>query len=76
MAWTADAIGGLLEVDERGLELTGLSFDRLRGGSFLAVVHPDDRGVQSGRILHGIGRGHSIGRATAIGGSATAVRSR
>ena len=43
VAWTADAIGGLLEVDERGLELTGLSFDQLRGGSFLAVVHPNDR---------------------------------
>lgn len=43
IAWTADALGGLLHVDARGLELAGSSLDALRGERFLALVHPDDR---------------------------------
>jgi diguanylate cyclase (GGDEF)-like protein/PAS domain S-box-containing protein len=43
VAWTADAIGGILDVDERGLELTGLTFEQARGRGFFAAVHPEDR---------------------------------
>lgn len=43
VAWTADAIGGILEVDDRGLELTGLSLEEARGRGFFRAVHPDDR---------------------------------
>lgn len=43
IAWNADALGGLLDVDARGLELAGSTLDALRGERFLALVHPDDR---------------------------------
>lgn len=43
IAWTADPLGGILDVDERGLEMTGLSLQTARGEGFFAAVHPDDR---------------------------------
>ena len=49
IAWTADALGGLLHVDARGLALTGSTLDALRGERFLALVHAEDRTQMTAR---------------------------
>ena len=60
VAWTADAIGGILEVDDRGLELTGLSFEEARGRGFFKAVHPDDRAGVAAMWRQNATLGHPI----------------
>jgi diguanylate cyclase (GGDEF)-like protein/PAS domain S-box-containing protein len=43
IAWTADPLGGIVEVDERGLASMGLSLEQARGQGFFTAVHPRDR---------------------------------
>jgi diguanylate cyclase (GGDEF)-like protein/PAS domain S-box-containing protein len=43
IAWTADPLGGILEVDVRGLELLGLTSEQARGQGFFTAIHPEDR---------------------------------
>jgi diguanylate cyclase (GGDEF)-like protein/PAS domain S-box-containing protein len=60
VAWTADAIGGILEVDDRGLELTGISFENARGRGFFKAVHPDDRSRMAAMWRQNATLGHPI----------------
>jgi len=43
IAWTADPLGGILDVDDHGLQITGLTLRSARGEGFFKAVHPDDR---------------------------------
>jgi diguanylate cyclase (GGDEF)-like protein/PAS domain S-box-containing protein len=41
--WTSAADGSLIEIDQRALDLTGLTADQVDSGEFLGRHHPDDQ---------------------------------
>jgi diguanylate cyclase (GGDEF)-like protein/PAS domain S-box-containing protein len=41
--WIADSSGGMVDIDMRGLEYTGLSYEQCMGTGFLAAIHATDR---------------------------------
>ncbi|EZP74040.1 Histidine kinase [Sphingomonas paucimobilis] len=41
--WIADAGGGVMDIDVRGLERTGLSYEQCMGWNFLSAIHASDR---------------------------------
>lgn len=41
--WIADAGGGMIDIDLRGLECTGLSYEQCMGSGFLSAIHVTDR---------------------------------
>jgi diguanylate cyclase (GGDEF)-like protein/PAS domain S-box-containing protein len=43
VAWTASPDGMIYEIDQRGLDLVGMTFDQAKGSGFFAAVHPRDR---------------------------------
>ena len=40
--WIADYHGGMIDIDVRGLEYTGLTYEECLGSGFLSTIHPND----------------------------------
>jgi diguanylate cyclase (GGDEF)-like protein/PAS domain S-box-containing protein len=43
--WIADAHGGVIDIDVRGLECTGLTYEACLGAGFLSAIHVADHGI-------------------------------
>ncbi|WP_088891328.1 PAS domain-containing sensor histidine kinase [Leptolyngbya ohadii] len=42
LVWTANPLGGLIDVNQRWLDYTGLTLDQTQGDGWTTAVHPDD----------------------------------
>jgi PAS domain S-box-containing protein len=49
LVWTADAEGVLLDVNQRWIDYTGVTLDRVRVDGWATVVHPDDAPAMNDR---------------------------
>lgn len=45
ISWIADVGGGMIDIDVRGLERTGLSYEQCMGSGFLSAIHVADRAL-------------------------------